>query len=144
MDAEAEVRSLEVAGMNAFRPRRLLRDVSWFLTAGAAAAAVQYGSLVLLAELGGFDPVLASFLAFVAGGVASYLMNHRFTFGGSSRHVEAAPRFVLIVGLGLLINTLLMALFVKAIGLYYLLSQVLTTGILMVWNFVAYRVFAFR
>lgn len=130
--------------MNPAVPRRLLRDVSWFLAAGVGAAVVQYGSLIAFAEIGRLDPVLASFLAFVAGGIASYLLNHRFTFNASSRHLVAAPRFVLVVGLGLGLNTLLMAVLVKGISLHYLPSQILTTGILMVWNFVAYRIFAFR
>ncbi|MET4700580.1 putative flippase GtrA [Constrictibacter sp. MBR-5] len=130
--------------MRAWAPKRLFRDVSWFLVAGLAAAVVQYGSLLLFAELADLDPVLGSFLAFVAGGVASYLLNHRFTFNATSRHSEAAPRFFFLAGLGLVLNTLLMALLVKVLGLHYLPSQIFTTGVLMVWNFVAYRIFAFR
>src|SRR3546814_10141867 len=126
-------------GMRAVAAKRLAPDVSWFLVAGLTAAVVQYGSLILFAELGRIDPVAASFLAFVAGGVASYLLNHRFTFHAASRHVAAAPRFFLVAVLGLCLNTLLMALLVKVLALHYLPSQLFTTGVLMVWNFAAYR-----
>ncbi len=130
--------------MSAVTVKRLTRDVSWFLLAGALAAVAQYGSLVLLAELARIDPVPASFLAFLAGGTASYLLNHRFTFQATSRHGTAAPRFFLVALVGLCLNTLLMALLVKVLGLHYLPSQIFTTALLMVVNFTAYRFFAFR
>src|SRR5690606_27102708 len=121
-------------GLSAVAARRLARDVSWFIVAGLAAAIVQYGSLVLFAELCRIDPVASSLLAFLAGGVASYLLNHRFTFNATSRPEAAAPRFFLVALLGLCLNTLLMALLVNVLTLHYLPSQLLTTGILMVWN----------
>src|SRR5690606_13743862 len=96
-------------GVSPVSVKRLTRDVSWFLLAGALSAVAQYASLVLLAELARIDPVPASFLAFLAGGTASYLLNHRFTFQATSRHGTAAPRFFLVAMVGLCLNTLLMA-----------------------------------
>lgn len=115
-----------------------------FLGAGAAATAVQYLVLVAGVELAGFDAVTASAVGFVCGAVLNYVLNHRYTYRSDVPHVRGATRFVLVVLVGLAGNVLLMALLAGWLGWNYLLSQLITTAVVMLWNFIAHSLWTFR
>lgn len=123
--------------------KSIARQFAAFSVVGVIAAVFHYGTLIGLREGIGVDPVLGSAAGFAAGGVVSYLLNYRFTFGSKRRHVEAASLFFMVAAAGLVINTALMALFVNGLGLQYLVAQVTTTGVVLVWHFVANRLWTF-
>jgi putative flippase GtrA len=114
-----------------------------FGAVGIVAAVFHYGTLVGLREGFAVDAVIASAAGFLAGGAVSYLLNYHVTFGSKRRHVEAVSLFVTVALIGLVINTALMALLVNSLALHYLVAQVLTTAIVLVWHFVANRLWTF-
>lgn len=121
----------------------LIRQFARFVGVGLAAAVAHFSTLAFLVELDALGPVLASAVGFVAGGTVSYILNRRFTFEATRSHAGAVPRFIVVAGVAFVLNEALMWLFVHEIGLFYLLAQVLTTGITMMWTFTGYRVWAF-
>jgi putative flippase GtrA len=106
-----------------------------FLLVGAAATAIQYALLVLLVHLFQVPPVLASGIGFTTSGVYSYLRNRSYTFRSDADHANIAPRFVTVTLLGLGWNLALMQLLSGILHWPYLLAQVLTSGVVLVWNF---------
>ncbi|MDW8124827.1 MAG: GtrA family protein [Geminicoccaceae bacterium] len=125
-------------------PRRALaRQIRRFAGTGVIAAVGHYGSLVLAVELLRFEPVPAAVLAYTIGGAIAYLLNRNWTFESDAAHERALPRFVLANLVALALTALLMALFTGPLGLHYLPAQLLTTGTVMVWNFLAYRHWTF-
>jgi putative flippase GtrA len=90
------------------------------------------------------DPVTASAIGWTLGAAVNYSLNYRFTFRSSLSHRQAAPRFALVAAIGLLLNTLLMAVQVGPLGVHYLLAQVFTTGTILCCNFALSRSWAFR
>ena len=72
------------------------------------------------------------------------LLNRRITFRSNRRHREAAPRFMIVAALGLSLNTLFMYLHVALLGVNYLIGQVISTGIVLMSNFLANRHWTFR
>ncbi|MBI4182919.1 MAG: GtrA family protein [Proteobacteria bacterium] len=123
--------------------RRTLRDFILFGLVGVAAAAFHYGTLLVLCEGFGANPVPASALGFVAGGCVSYLLNYHVTFVSRRRHTLAASLFLLIALVGLALNALLMAILVDGLGVHYLAAQVLTTVVILFWHFLANRRWTF-
>ena len=65
-------------------------------------------------------------------------------FRSQRAHREALPRFFAVAGVGLLLNGLLMRLLTHALGLHYLLAQVFTTALLLLWHFAANAAWTFR
>lgn len=111
---------------------------------GVAATIGHYGTLILLVESHAVDPVAASLAGFVVGGIVSYFLNRRFTFHASERsHAAAAPRFALIAGVAFGLTGVLMHVFTEWSGLHYLVAQLVTTGIVLVWTFLANRFWTF-
>jgi putative flippase GtrA len=91
----------------------------------------------------GVDAVISSALGFLVGAVTNYLLNYKLTFRSGKRHGEAATKFAIVAAVGLGLNTSVMAIFVDWMHLHYLLSQILATGLVLLWNFVANRQWTF-
>ncbi len=124
--------------------RAVARQFVAFFGVGLVAAVVHYGLLVSLVEGYGLDPVQATLAGYVAGGLVSYLMNRRMTYGSDRPHREAGWRFAVVALVGFGLTWLAMAALVRGGGLPYLPAQIATTGIVLVWSFLAHKFFTFR
>jgi putative flippase GtrA len=134
----------EAAGNSYPRPvRQLSRQFMLFALAGAAAAAAHYGLLIGLVEGGVAGPVPAALAGFCAGGAVSYALNRRLAFRSDRRHREALWRFAIVACVGFGLTGCAMSVFTSRLGWPYLPSQVLTTGLVMLWSFTAHRLWTF-
>lgn len=126
----------------------LFTDLSMQFTKFAGVGAIgtigHYAVLVALVHLAGLDPVLSSGAGALVGAVINYVLNYKCTFHSDQRHVQAAPKFVAVAAVGLVVNVLMMALLVDVLGFYYLVAQVIATGVVLVWNFLGNRYWTFR
>jgi len=121
----------------------LKRQISAFAGVGVFAAIAHYSVLIGAVQLAHVDEVAASLLGFVAGGVVSYVLNRRMTFAATRSHAEAGWRFGVVAFGGFVATGLLMTLFVKQLGLHYLLAQLLTTLIVMLFTFTLHKFWSF-
>lgn len=119
------------------------RQFAAFSGVGVVAAVVHYGLLVGLVEAAGVAPVPATLAGYVAGGIVSYLLNRRLTYASDRPHAEAGWRFAIVAGVGFLLTWGLMHVFTVRMGLPYLPMQVVTTGIVLFWSFLANRIWTF-
>ena len=122
----------------------LARQISAFFVVGLAAMAAHYGALIGLVEIGGWRPVPATLVGYVAGGGVSYLLNRGRAFAARRSHAGAGWRFAVVAGLGFLITYAAMHLLVERLRAPYLPAQLLTTGVVMVWSFLAHKYWSFR
>lgn len=120
------------------------RQFGAFFGVGLVAAVVHYGLLIALVEGRGIDPVPATLAGYVAGGVVSYILNRRLTYRSDRPHGEATWRFALVAFVGFLLTGAFMHVFVTWAGAPYLPAQVVTTGIVLVWSFLANRIWTFK
>lgn len=127
------------------RPRSLslLEQFISFAGVGAIGTVAHWSVLVFLVQWLSTDPVLASFTGAVVGALTNYVLNYRFTFRSTKRHREAMAKFLTVAGVGLALNSLIMAVCVGA-GIHYLLSQVIATGLVLLWGFAGNRLWTFR
>ncbi len=119
------------------------RQLSTFFGVGLVATVADYGTLVLLREVFGTDPVYGALAGYCAGGIVSYLLNRSHTFETARSHGEAGWRFAVVMAIGFLLTGLLMWLFVNKLALPYILARVIATGIVFCWNFVAHKLWTF-
>ena len=124
-------------------PPMLARQLSAFALVGLLAALAHYGALVALVELAGWRAVPATLVGYVAGGLVSYVLNRSVTFSSDRPHQEAGWRFAVVAGVGFALTFGFMHLFVERFGAPYLPAQLVTTGIVMGWSFLANRLWTF-
>lgn len=125
------------------RPTPLTRQFSAFFGVGLVSALVHYGTLVGLVEGAGQAPAPATLVGYVAGGLVSYVLNRRYAFRSDRPHREATWRFAAVAFVGFLLTGLFMALFNGGLGIPYLVAQVMTTGVVLIWSFLANRLWTF-
>jgi putative flippase GtrA len=120
------------------------RQFGTFFLVGLVVAATHYGLLVALVEGYRMDPVRATLIGYVAGGIVSYLLNRRVTYASERPHREATWRFLVVWLVGMGITWLLMAALVRGLAAPYLLAQLATTGLVLFWSFGANKLWTFR
>ncbi|MDB5160577.1 MAG: polysaccharide synthesis protein GtrA [Candidatus Saccharibacteria bacterium] len=100
-----------------------------------------FGSLVVLTEVFHVYYLIAASTGFVLGLIVTYILSGRYVFGKSKikkRYVE----FIIFAAIGLVglgILNLLMWIFTEKLGIYYILSKVIATVFVYMWNFFARR-----
>jgi len=123
--------------------RAVVRDFLRFAAVGAVATAAHYAVLVALAELAGFDPVTATVCGFGVGAVVSYTLNRIYTFSVRPAYGRGLAKFLVVVGIGAVLNAAIVALFIR-VGLHYMIAQVIATCVVLIWNFAGARLVVFR
>jgi putative flippase GtrA len=119
--------------------KRLLR----YTVVGGLATVVHYLLLVLCVELFEMPAWLASGLGAVVGAQLAYEGNRRFTFAYRGGYGKSWVRFQLTAMAGALQGMAVVAL-VVALGLHYLVGQVLATLAGLLLTFAINRAWTFR
>jgi putative flippase GtrA len=121
----------------------LFRQFSSFIMVSIIATGVHYCVLIGLVEIGGVSAVAAALAGYSTGGTVSYTLNRRHVFRSNAPHELAASRFAVVAAVGFGLTYLFMSLLVNNVHVPYLPAQVATTGIVMIWNFAAHRMWTF-
>jgi putative flippase GtrA len=122
----------------------LARQFARFAGVGFVSTIGHYGLLITLAQGLDWEPVRASAVGALLGAWINYVLNYHYTFRSKRRHFESVTKFAVVAAVGLLLNTLFMWLGVNIIHAHYLLSQVITTALVLFWSFGANRYWIFR
>lgn len=122
----------------------LMRQFVKFTGVGFVSAIGHYGLLIALVQAAAAPAVPASAAGALLGAWINYSLNYRYTFRSTRQHREAVLRFAVVAAVGLVLNTLFMWVGVEFIGVHYLLSQVVTTGLVLIWSFAGNRYWTFH
>lgn len=118
--------------------KKLIEQIMKFGVVGVICFVIDYGLMIYLTEVVGLDYLLSSGISFSVSVIVNYILSLKFVFEtghGWNKAVEFLVFLVLsVIGLG--INQILMWICVDKIGIYYMISKVGVTGVVMVYNFV--------
>lgn len=115
-----------------------------FAGVGLMSSVGHYGLLISLVQLAHISAVPASAAGAFLGACINYSLNYRFTFRSTKQHKESICKFVVVAAAGLVLNTLFMWVGVDLLGAHYLLCQIVTTGLVMIWSFFGNRLWTFQ
>lgn len=125
-----------------FKRNILLR----YFTSGITSAGTQIGLLYIFTDIVGLWYIYSSILAFAVAVVTSFILQKFWTF--NNKEIKRAHRqflgYLIIAILGVIANTAFMYLFVDIFGIWYILAQIITGGIIMFFNFLMYKFFIFN
>lgn len=108
---------------------------------GVIATFIDFLILYLFKEYCGFSVLLASFLAYVVSSVINYLLSTRWVFKSNtlSEHNKIII-FIIISLIGVILNELIMY-FGELVSIYYMITKVISTIVLLVFNFISRKIF---
>lgn len=108
---------------------------------------IDYGIMVALVELAGFDELIASGCSFTVSVIVNYILSITVVFD-TDKGANKAKQFVIFVILSLIglgINQLIMKAGVDWLEQYmnraYMVVKIFATGVVMVYNFISRKMF---
>lgn len=113
-----------------------------YLFVGGFAAIVNIGSLYIFKEFIHLDYLIANIVGFSLGLIVNYILSRILVFAKEGS-VNKSLEFIIytIIGvLGLGLDTLFIWFFTEKLTIYYMLSKIISTGLVFIWNFSARKV----
>jgi len=113
---------------------------------GGLAFLIDFGALYILTEFAHFHYLLSAGIAFILGLLTNYLLSIRWVF--ATRIIrDKKLEFIIFAVIGLIglgLNELFLWIFTDLLEIHYLVSKILTTMLVYLWNFFARKLILFR
>ena len=128
--------------------KKLLEQIVKFGIVGALAFVIDYAVLFVLVEFFHMNSIAAATISFTVSVIFNYLASMKYVFVGRADQSKRTQFIIFIVlsVIGLLINDGIMWVLNGILKgfiptYYYLISKIVATAIVMVWNFVSRKIF---
>jgi len=97
-------------------------------------------------SLCGWNHLLGAAVAFIIGLCVNYALAKKFVFSQDAKVGKMAEflMYGVIGGVGLLLTLALIWLLTDILGIYLMLSKVIVTAIVLIWNFLARKLLLYR
>ena len=119
----------------------LIQFIRYFFVGGVAAV-VNIGMLYIFTDICHIYYLISNVLSFTMGLIVNYILSKKFVFQEETK-LNKTKEFLIyaIIGiLGLGIDTLLMGIFTSVLSIYYMISKIISTMLVFIWNFGARKV----
>ena len=120
-----------------------IRKFVVYCAVGFLATGAHYAVMVGLVRWGNASEVVATCVGYIAGSLVKYPLNYGLVFSSQERHSVAVPKFVAALAIGFVLNAAVFAALLKFLDAYYMVSQVITTGIVLFANYLLARYWIF-
>ena len=121
-----------------------LRRMFAYVIAGLAATGTHYVVMIALVAWAKSPEVVATCAGFLAGACVKYPLNYWGVFASRQRHRVAVLRFAVALAVSFVLNAALFALLLELLDVHYMVSQVLTTGAVLLVNYLLARYWIFH
>ena len=122
---------------------KLFSQIIKFGFVGGTAFVIDAGLLFLLTEFCGIHYLISGMISFTASVIYNYILSVKWVFDAKkdANKTQEFIVFIVLSVIGLGINQLFMWLFVDMMHIYYMLSKIIATVIVMVYNFITRKIF---
>lgn len=125
------------------RYRNLIKQIIKFGIIGAIAFLIDYSLLYICTEFFGIYYLTSSIISFTISVIFNYIASVKWVFEVDNEQNKTYQfiLFIIMSIIGLIINQVIMWLTVEKLMIYYMISKLIATFIVMVWNFVTRKIF---
>lgn len=114
-------------------------EIFRFCITGGVSFLVDYGILILLKEFFDINYLIASGISFTVSVIVNYFMCVLWVFDAKGTDGKSVAIFIGSSVIGLILNQILMWILVDLLGVFYMIAKIITTLLVMFWNYVAKR-----
>ena len=113
-----------------------------YIFVGGTAFVVDFFFLYFFSDICGIYYLVSAVLSFIISVLVNYIMSTKWVFNQDNieNKVLEFNLFILISTIGLGFTEILLYFFTDIVGLYYLISKIISAIIVLFWNFLARRV----
>lgn len=117
-----------------------LAEIFRFVFTGGVCFVVEFLCLTLMVELLHVPVLIATAIAFLISVAVNYVMCVRWVFAGAQEGgAGVKASFLLTSGMGFGLNELFMWLMTGVMSIHYMIAKVISTLLVMVWNYFTKR-----
>ena len=119
--------------------KNLIKQIMRFGVVGVISFLIDYGILYVLTEKANIYYLLSAGISFTVSVVINYLLSMSWVFKSNKKRGKK-EEFIIFIVLslgGLLLNQVMMYVFVDYMNVYYLLAKIVSTAIVMIYNFIS-------
>ena len=122
--------------------KKLIDQILKFGVVGGLAFLIDYGLLYVLTEFVGIHYLISSVISFTVSLIFNYILSIKWVFDVTKKQTaKEITIFVILSVIGLGINQVVMYVGYDLLHIYYMLTKIVATAIVMVWNFVTRKIF---
>lgn len=104
-----------------------------FVVSGGLLFVLDFSLLYLIKDIIGINYLVSSLISFIVSTIVNYIVSKKWVFKSKE---DKFISFIILSIVALGINQLVMYLCVSIYGVYYLIAKVISTGVVMVFNFI--------
>lgn len=110
---------------------------------GIICTSLYFLSMFILVENLDTEPVFASTLSFIIMTFFSYILNKKYTFGGTYSHTQVV-KFSIVASIGFVLNVGIMYTIVSLLDFHYFIGELCTVLVIPVVNFLLNNYWTFN
>ena len=121
---------------------KLVKQIIKFGIVGASAFLIDYSILYILTDFFGIYYLYSSIISFIVSVIFNYILSIKWVFDVSKKQtIKEFSTFILLSIIGLIINQVIMYIMVEKANIWYMFSKIVSTIIVMVYNFITRKIF---
>lgn len=124
-------------------PKNIFQQLIRFGFVGGSATILDYAIMIFLTEVFNINYLLSSSISFSISVIYNYFLSVKWVFNVSENRNKTFDFtvFIILSIIGLGINQLIMWLSVSHFNIHYIISKVIATIIVMIFNFITRKIF---
>ena len=117
--------------------KKLFEQIIKFGMVGFLCFFIDYGIMIFLTEIIGINYLISSGISFTVSVIVNYILSLTFVFETKKgNRIKEFVTFIILSVIGLGINQVLMWFCVDILGIFYMISKIGATAVVMVYNFI--------
>uniref|UniRef100_UPI002F4043BE GtrA family protein n=1 Tax=Lachnoclostridium phocaeense TaxID=1871021 RepID=UPI002F4043BE len=117
--------------------KKLFEQIIKFGMVGFLCFFIDYGIMVFLTEIIDINYLISSGISFTVSVIVNYILSLTFVFETKKgNRIKEFVIFIILSVIGLGINQALMWFCVDILGIFYMISKIGATAVVMVYNFI--------
>lgn len=117
--------------------KKLFEQIIKFGLVGFLCFFIDYGIMVFLTEIVNINYLISSGISFTVSVIVNYILSLTFVFDTKKGNkIKEFVIFIILSVIGLGINQVLMWFCVDILGIFYMISKIGATAVVMVYNFI--------
>ena len=124
--------------------KKLFNQLIKFGLVGGIAFIIDYGIMVFLTEVFKVPSLISAAISFTVSVIFNYIASVKWVFDVDKEKNSKAKElivFIILSIIGLGINELIMWIMDKQFGIYYMISKIVATIVVMCYNFITRKLF---
>ena len=121
--------------------KNIVRQILKFGVVGGGAFLIDYSLLFILTDIFHIYYLTSSVISFIVSFIFNYILSITWVFEAKKQDVKQVVLFLILSLIGLGLNQIIMYLSVDIFKIYYMVSKLFATFIVMVYNFITRKIF---